>query len=194
MIYTDGPTRIRPFTPADMTERYRGWMHDPDVTKHNSHGLFPYTDEKMAAWKRAIEGAEPWPSMIVWAIESEVTELFASESGLPVRREGRRLWLHIGNVSLQSINWIYRSAEMAIVIGEREAWGKGHGLRAWQMVERHAFDKLNLRRLWCGTSDQNRGMQSIAERAGWEKEGLFRDGMFYGGQYRNIVCYAKVRE
>ena len=34
---------LRPFIEKDSRI---DWMHDPEVTKYNSHGLFPYTEEK----------------------------------------------------------------------------------------------------------------------------------------------------
>ena len=37
---------------------------------------------------------------------------------------------HIGNISLQKIDLIFRTAEFAIIIGERNIWKKGYGKEA----------------------------------------------------------------
>jgi [ribosomal protein S5]-alanine N-acetyltransferase len=192
MIYTTGPVRVRPFYERDMNREYFGWFHDPEVTRYNSHGLFPYTKKKQLEFVRDLENPT---SRIVWAIEIQrdrpLLEVKFGERPVVERHEQHETyWKVVGNCSLQSINWQYRSAEFAIVIGDREAWGKGVATAALKMVLGHAFYKLGLHRVWTGTAATNVGMMNVALKAGMRHEGVFRDGMFLDGKFTNIMCFA----
>ncbi len=164
--------RLRPFNQGDMGERYFHWFHDPLVTQHNSHGLFPYGRERMQEFIRELENPT---SRIVWAIEAYIAE-------------DDQLML-IGNCALQGINLFNRSAEFAIVIGEPAFWGKGVATFALESLINHAFRKMGLHRVWTGTAAVNIGMQRVCEKAGMTKEGVFRDGMFLNGKFEDIIAY-----
>jgi ribosomal-protein-alanine N-acetyltransferase len=151
---------------------YLQWFHDKDVTKHNSHGLFPYTENKKKQFLEEInEGIR-----IVFAIYS---------LSHPPRL--------IGNCSLQSINWINKSAEFAIVIGEKDFWGKGIGENALRVCLKHAFEKLGLNRVWTGTAITNIGMLHVAEKCGMRNEGVFKEAVFLNGMFEHVVEYGITR-
>lgn len=168
------------FTEEELNSaKYQSWFYDPDVTKYNSHGLFPYTKEKQKVFMDSIETNEK----IVFAIYVLTPEYFIKEGRVEKS-------IYIGNISLQSINWIYKSAEIAWVIGEKEYWGKGIATEAGNLVLCHGFNKLNLHRIWSGTAATNKGMQRVFEKLKFKKEGIFIDGMFLNGEYVDIYNYA----
>ncbi|MCK9282477.1 MAG: GNAT family N-acetyltransferase, partial [Melioribacteraceae bacterium] len=120
---------------------------------------------------------------IVWGIVYKKIEY--------VDKKRKRYWeQHIGNISLQRINWIYRSAEFAIIIGEKDYWKSGIGFEALTILFKHGFDKLNLHRIWTGTASSNEGMNKLCMKLGMTLEGIFYDGIFLNGKYRNINCYS----
>ena len=184
-LYETNRFYVRPFQKEDMTEQYRQWFHDPDVTKHNSHGLFPYTKEQMAKFLAQLESSDN----LVWAVMAKPEE---KGRGFP-KYEKHGLYyldgLHIGNITLQQINWIYRSAEFACVFGKKNYWGKGYGTEAAKMIFNHGFKRLNLHRIWTGTASTNIGMQKIAGKLGMKKEGVFKEAMFLNGEWIDIVEY-----
>lgn len=171
---------VRPFEKSDITEQYRTWFHDAEVTKHNSHGLFPYTKEQMARFLAQLESSDD----IVWAVivkEKAGIQAVPGKESIPE--------IHIGNVTLQRINWIYRSAEFACVFGRKEYWDKGYGTETARTIFNHGFSRLNLHRIWTGTAATNIGMQRIAEKLGMKKEGVFKDAMFLNSKYVDIFEY-----
>jgi len=173
----DGIT-LRPFTEEDMDPRftdYLNWFHDSDVTRHNTHGLFPYTKAAQGSFLKDIETGE----RLVFAIDARNEDLTP------------RL---IGNVSLQSFNWINRSAEFAIVIGDKTYWKKGIGKTVGLAVLYHGFSRLNLHRIWTGTAETNLGMNRLAQNIGMTQEGKFRDAAFLQGIYTNISVYGILQE
>jgi len=166
-------------------QQYRQWFHDPDVTKYNSHGLFPYTKEQMAKFLAQLESSDN----LVWAVMAKPEE----KGRRFAKYEKHGLYyldgLHIGNITLQQINWIYRSAEFACVFGKKNYWGKGYGTEAAKMIFNHGFKRLNLHRIWTGTASTNIGMQKIAGKLGMKKEGVFKEAMFLNGEWIDIVEY-----
>jgi len=191
MIYQNDKLRIVPFERSKhMTEEYRSWFNDPEVTKYNSHGLFPYTPAAMDAFVKVIEQGST--SRIVWAIEVHYERPACPPGSIPGPPPPMvKDWRHIGNVSLQSINWVNRSAELAVVLGRKR--GEGYGLQACEWVVDHAMQKLNLWRVWTGTAANNVGMQRVCEKLGMKHEGTFRDGMFLNGSYADIIAYGFTR-
>ena len=181
MIYTTKDMRIVPFERHQhMTETYRSWFNDPDVTRYNSHGLFPYSPGAMEAFVRDIENGSA--SRIIWAIECAVFD-----SRQPVEPD----WYHVGNCSLQAINMLNRSTELAIVLGDRR--GKGVGTQACKWILNHAFLKLGLNRVWTGTAATNIGMNKICAGLGMTREGVFKDGTFLDGEFVDIYAYGITR-
>lgn len=193
MIYANDKLRIVPFERAKhLSEEYRSWFHDKDVTRYNSHGLFAYTPAQMKAFVADIEQGST--SRIVWAIEVALTDderKIGKGNFMPLPSEAydriRYGWRHIGNVSLQSINWINRSCELAIVLGRER--GKGYGHQACEWAVRHAFMKLGISRVWTGTAATNTGMRRVCEKLDMKEEGVFREAMFLGGRSEDVIVF-----
>ena len=96
---------------------------------------------------------------------------------------------HIGNVSLQNINWISRNAEFAILIGDKNYWGQGYGEEAAQLIVAYGFNRLNLHRIYCGTIQGNVGMIKLAAKLKMKEEGIRKDAIFKNGRFLDIYEY-----
>ena len=153
---------------------YYKWFHDLETTKYNSHGLFPQSIEETEKFLKAQDKKND--NSIHFAILSKIYE--------------HEDFIHVGNASLQSIDWINRSAELAIVLGENDYRGIGLGQKICCILLEHGFEKLNLHRIWTGTAAINIAMNKIAQNLGMEREGIFKQGMFLHGEYIDINCYA----
>lgn len=158
---------LRPLTIRDVSKTYLSWLNDPEVNRYNSHAIFPYTIEQLERYIRGIDNT----SKVVLAICDNKSHL------------------HIGNAALQNIDWITRSAEFAILIGEKNYWKKGIGEEAGKLIVGYGFTRLNLHRIHCGTSSENIGMQKLAVKLGMRKEGERRDAMFKHGRWADVVEY-----
>lgn len=172
MIYqlADGYS-VRGLRESDLEGPYLSWFEDQEVCKYNSHGKFI----KNADWFRAFYADLNREDQVVWAICHE-------DDG------------HIGNVSLQSISFVNRNAEYAILIGNPKHWRKSVGLNASLALLRHGFDKLNLERVYCGTAGTNLGMQRLAVQMGMLEEGRRRKHLFLNGQWEDMVEYGVLRD
>lgn len=173
VIYESERLYVRGLCRADIDSDYFLWFDDQDVCKHNSHGFFPNSRSKMEAYFDELESSE---RALVWAIITRESEI------------------HVGNISLQNINWRTRSAEFAILLGHKEARGKGYGFEASMMLLRHGFNKLGLNRIYCGTSANNIAMQKLAGKLHMQQEGRRRSALHEGGEYVDVIEYGLLRE
>jgi [ribosomal protein S5]-alanine N-acetyltransferase len=162
---------VRPLVEADIAGPYPGWFEDQEVCRFNSHGKFFRTESWFRDYIASINGIDK----IVWAISHKV--------------DG-----HIGNISLQDISGINRSAEFAILLGDKRHWGKSVGLLAGRQLLEHGFRKLDLVRVYCGTAATNEGMKRLAERLGMRLEGTRRQQLFLDGQRVDLVEYGILRD
>lgn len=159
---------LRMLTLEDINGNYRFWLNDQEIVSHNSHGRFPMSPEQLADY---VKSAHQSKTSLVMAV---------------VDRETDR---HIGNISLQNINWIDRNAEIAFLLGEKEFNGKGYMFEAGKILILHGFSQLNLHRIYCGTSSANIGMQRLAEKLGMKNEGIRKEAIYTNGSYHDIIEY-----
>jgi ribosomal-protein-alanine N-acetyltransferase len=164
---------LRPLTRDDLTETYVQWLNDAQVCEFNSHAVFPYTAEQMAAYYQGLT-AQPRAQVVL--------AIVAKNSGK-----------HLGNISLQGIDWVSRCAEFAIMLGDKDCWGQGIGQEAGHLMVDYGFQRLNLHRIHCGTSAANQGMQKLATALKMTREGLRRQSLYKNGQYHDIVEYGLLR-
>ena len=167
-----GHLGVRPLREDD-AEEYFVWFDDLEVCRGNSHHRFP---ESLESVKNYIRHTKEDRTVLVFAI----IELASQR--------------HIGNISLQSINYIDRNAELAILCGDKESWGKGYGTEAVQELVRHAFQALNLHRIYLGTLDSNLKMQKLALKAGFLEEGRRKDALYKEGTYHDIIEYGLLKK
>ncbi|KAB7628241.1 GNAT family N-acetyltransferase [Alkalilimnicola sp. S0819] len=171
-LLSDERVVLRPLTIADIDGNYLNWFNDPQVVRHNSHGRWPMTREKLEAY---VAGLANDSSIMVFAVEC------------------REASVHVGNISLQNLNWVDRNAEVAFVLGETGFRGKGLMHSAGRLLISHAFNTLNLHRVYCGTLDSNLAMKRLAEKLGMKEEGRRVEALFKDGAYVDIIEYGLLR-
>jgi ribosomal-protein-alanine N-acetyltransferase len=163
---------LRPLLKSDAEGPYQGWFNDEEVCRGNSHHVFPYHPEAAAEY---IEFAAKTHEHLILAI---------------VILEDHR---HVGNIALQKIHPVYRSAEFSIVIGDKTAWSIGVGKEAGRLICDHGFNALNLHRIYCGTFENNIAMQRLAVYLGMKQEGVRRQAAFKDGKYLDIIEYGVLK-
>ena len=167
-----GRLYLRRLEREDIKGNYFQWLNDQAVTKWMRHSIFPNSYEAMQAF---YESQAMSDKDIVFAI---------------ILNEQDR---HIGNISLNSINYVFRSAEIGIIIGEIDCWGKGYASEAISVLAHHCFYRLNLNRLAAGAVDKNIGSIRAFEKSGFCREGISREAYFCEGQYHDCINLSLLR-
>jgi len=84
---------------------------------------------------------------------------------------------HIGNCSYYNINETKGEAELGIMIGNRDYWGKGYGIDVVTALVCYIFRQTNLKRIYLKTLDSNTRAQRCFKKCGFTPCGnLRRDG------------------
>lgn len=161
---------LRALAVEDLDGSYPTWFEDQEVCRYNSHGKFFKTRAYFEAYLSGLDHEGRVVLAIVHATDG-----------------------HIGNVSLQDISLINRTAEFAILLGDKRHWGKGVGALAGRALISHGFIKLNLERIHCGTAATNMGMQKLARGLGMTLEGTRRQHLFLEGVRVDMLEYGILR-
>lgn len=98
----------------------------------------------------------------------------------------------IGNCALFNINSIYKTAEIAIVIGEKSLWNKGYGSEAMYLLINYAFNILNIENILLNVSSENKNGIHCYEKIGFKKIGerrnaIRRNRTFYNSIMMDII-------
>lgn len=165
-LYESDRLKFRELRRSDIAGPYFHWFNDQQVCRHSRHGIFPATIEKMNVY---IDTLECEDSEFVWVMIDKDRNA------------------HIGNIALQNISTMHRSASLSIIIGDKDCWGKGYALEASRVLLNHCFSKLELHRVSCETSEHNTSMIKLAGSLGMHQEGCRRKTFFDNGRHVDLV-------
>lgn len=97
----------------------------------------------------------------------------------------------IGMVGLYDINWINRTCEIGIYIGNKNSYGKGYGKQACVLIENYAKEYLNIRKIKLNVVSNNNVALDMWRKLGYKKIGELAKERFIKGQYHNLIIMEK---
>lgn len=172
MIHRLGAVLLRKPEPSDVEALY-AQKNDPEVA--SLIGGFSGKGYARADLVRWVEYHNGRADELVWAIEH-------IESGAC-----------IGHVGLYHIDHRVRSAEFAILLGDRAHWGKGIGRQCTAFAVRFGFDELNLNRIHLTVLETNERALGLYRSLGFVEEGRLRQAQFKGGTYLDVIQMGLLR-
>ncbi|MEW5948519.1 MAG: GNAT family protein [Thermodesulfobacteriota bacterium] len=149
------------------------WFNDPQVTEHMNKGIFPNTRKAQEEYFDTVTRSR-----------SDI------QLGI-VLKESDRL---IGIIGIHKIDWVSRHGDISIVVGDENCRGKGIATESVSLIVKHAFMKMNLRRLTAGTPESNIGCRRCFEKNGFVLEGVKRKHLFSNGAYIDVCFFGLLRE
>jgi RimJ/RimL family protein N-acetyltransferase len=161
--------QIVPFNETFLTDRYVGWLNDPEVTRYSEQRHHRHTLDTCRSYWQSFQGA---PSYF-WAIVARDKKLG-----------------HIGNINAY-VDLPNLVADMGILIGERAAWGNGFGSEAWIAVCDYLLHEAGMRKVAAGTMANNVGM---LKKAGMVEDGVRKRHFLFEGQEVDLIHTALYRE
>jgi len=103
----------------------------------------------------------------------------------------------IGVCGLAHIDWVNRSAEISIYIGERKYRDKGLGSESIDLLLNYAFDTLNLHRIWAEVYVLPKGY-GVPGRlfldCKFKLDGTLRHTVFRLGKYHDSEFYSILKD
>ena len=88
----------------------------------------------------------------------------------------------IGHCGLYYINWVCRTGEFGIYIGDNNYRSGGYGSDALRTLIKYGFEDLNLNRIWCEVYDNNAALE-VYKHIGFIYEGKMRENYYNEGKY-----------
>lgn len=151
-IHTDRLTLVS-LDVGDVTEAYRGWMSDPEVTQ--------YLETRFSS--PSLESLEAYVAHIRSSTDSYLFGIF-----------DRSTRQHFGNIKLGPVSPVHGTASIGLVLGERAAWGNGFATESIAALSEWAFEQLGLDKLTAGSYRRNFGSVRAFEKCGFAIEGIER--------------------
>ncbi|MDZ4722678.1 MAG: GNAT family protein [candidate division Zixibacteria bacterium] len=142
---------LREVRQSDVNDRYYRWMNDPEVSRYLETRFVAQSLENISKFVAHMDGKSDEPFFAI------------------CRRDTNE---HIGNIKLGPINWRHRYADISLLIGEKNCWGKGYATEAIGMITQFGFETLNLNKLKAGCYVENEGSARSFEKCGYSREGL----------------------
>jgi RimJ/RimL family protein N-acetyltransferase len=173
MIYGE-QVRLRALERSDVPQYYE-WVNDPEVIAGLKLFLPSSTHDEEKWFENAMKGPQEEKPLVI-----EV-------------RDGKG-WRMIGNCGFLEVDWVARSAEFGIMIGDKGIWNLGLGTEATLLILRHGFHTLNMNRIGLKVYADNKGAIRAYEKAGFVHEGCMRQAVYRNGEYKDVLFMSVLRE
>lgn len=95
----------------------------------------------------------------------------------------------VGTAKAGHIDWEAGTADIGVMIGTQELWGRGIATDALATLCRAAFRDLALRRLVANIMAANPGMTRVFEKLGFRQEGVRRQHVIFEDGYTDLLVY-----
>lgn len=158
VFYEGKHVRLKALSPQDVIEsNWVSWFNDEDMSMHNQHHYFPNSFEAQTEFLKAC-------------VSNTKLQL-----GMVDRTDPAKI---CGIVSLSSIDWIHRHAEIAGIQEKKStAANPALFLEAWSMMLRHGFEQFGLQKIYGGTFHPHVS-GALARMFNFEVEGVRRRQVF----------------
>src|SRR5690625_1829038 len=160
---------LRPIQKKDLIH-LNSWKNDETVFRYLGGGFMPVS----------IDQQEKWLDSMIDLTGSNKRYIICELEENP-----------IGMIGLYGINWIHRTCEVGLYIGEETARGKGYAKEAYRLIEYFAKAHLNIRKIRLNVVYDNESAASLWNSLGFEQVGIFKKERFINGGYMDLILMEK---
>lgn len=162
---------LRLLTSDDASQDYLNWLNDDLTTQFLECKINKYTLEDLKEYIIKINNGT----------NNFLFGIFTKEKNE-----------HIGNIKIGSINHTHKFADIGLIIGNKNAWGKGYGTEAIIQVTNFAKDNLNLNKLIAGIYENNIASLKAFIKAGYNECARYKKHRLYKGNYVDEIVVEKL--
>jgi RimJ/RimL family protein N-acetyltransferase len=155
----------------DLVPLYHAWINDLAVTRF------------LRSWPMSLDQEFEWYE----GMSKKNDMAFFTIYELPSHRP-------VGGVDLHAIDMRNRTAGLGIMIGERDARGRGLGTEAVRLICDYGFHVLELHSIMLITFGWNIAGQRAYAKAGFREFGRRRQARYFDGRYWDDIYYDLLRE
>lgn len=161
--------KLRPIERADLT-KLNTWKNSEEIYQNLGGGYMPVS----------IDTQEKWLD--------DLMDTTGKNKRFMIQLKGADA---IGMIGLYGINWIHRTCELGLFIGESEQHGKGLGSEAYRLIEEFAVRYLNIRKIKAFVVSDNDSAVHMYEKLGFGKVGELKAERFINGKYCSVYIMEK---
>lgn len=158
--------RLQKFTDENITSEYISWLNDSEVVRYSNQRFRQHNQETCRDYFNSFRDSDH----IFIAIYQDTK--------------------FIGTMTAY-ISKIHQTADMGIMIGDRQYWGKGVGKDAWITLMKGIFEQIQLRKITGGTLRSNKAMVNIMISSGMQLDGIRIEQELVDGTPVDILHFAK---
>ncbi len=155
---------LRPLEESDI-DRCLRWINDPDIRS---------TLSRYSPLNRLRE--QEW-----------IASQYKDDHNIPFAVAIKESDAHIGTCGLHAIDYKDRCAELGILLGEKEEWGRGYGSETMQLLINYGFRELGLHRIFLRVFSHNERAKRIYKQVGFRCEGVLRESYFHAGRFHDTI-------
>ena len=156
-----------------MNTNWSSWYNDEETTLNMQQHYFPNTKEMQ--------------------IEYYQNQIRNNPKKLQLGIYHKNDNLLIGVISLSDINYINRTAEFAVIIGEKNYRNLNNFVEASKLIIKHGFESLNLNRIYGGSTSKEIDSM-FCKILGFSSEGISKKSVFKHNKYVDIYNHALLKE
>jgi ribosomal-protein-alanine N-acetyltransferase len=138
--------------PEHVNERYVSWLNEKDVNQYLESRFQVHDIESV---KRFVADCNSRSDTLLF--------------GIRYKALGD---IHVGNIKIGPVDYHHRRAEIGILIGDRNVWGRGVATEAIKLVASFAFSHMLIKKLTAGCYGANLGSKRAFQKAGFYVEGI----------------------
>ena len=179
-LHDDGVCLL-PFGMEELySEEYLRWMNDLDITKTLGRFdyLMPVDRAKLVEYYNGINK------------ENTLFLAIYLKSNCRSEQIKKIDMKFIGTLKIYDLDLLAKRASIGIAIGDKLEWGRGYASKAIHIASQYIFEVLGLRKIMAGYIASNVGIERAFLKNGFEIEAIFKEHIYYKGQYvdHKFVC------
>ena len=163
---------LSPLSKKDITLNVLKWLKDREVTK--------YIESESP---KALRGLKLFYGEIINNKNNKIYAIY-------VKKDKK----HIGNIKLGNINRKHAFADIAIMIGDKNYWGKGYCQESIAVLLKYAFKKLGLHKIFLSVCEKHKAARRAYSKVGFKTEGRLRKVYYHDGKHFDRIYMGILKE
>lgn len=160
---------LRPIRKTDL-DMLNNWKNDEEVYRYLGGGFRPISQDQQ----------EKWLDNMIDLTGNDRRFMISAQEGKTV-----------GMAGLYNIDWINRTCEIGVYIGELESRGNGYASEACDLLEEYAFSLLNLRKIKLKVVSDNEKALKMWQKLGYSQVGEYMKERYIDGKYCDVKLMEK---
>lgn len=162
---------LRNIFEINVTDSYLKWLRDPNVNC--------YLESRWE--KHSIRSVKKYISDLNKSKNNEIFGIFSKSNNV-----------HIGNLKIGQISHINLTAEIGLIIGNKNYWNKNIATEAIFLATNYSFNELKLNKLYAFVYENNIGSLKVFLKNGYNVVGAYKKHVRFENSFIDLIFVEKL--